>query len=315
MLKEEIVEVLKETDAQVSVSIKDLSSNQWVVPSEDIGTFAVVKSTTAPIQLKPAVDSAMADEAIAGLVVTRLKDVGGGWHRIRTDYGYEGYLHQRHMIMEEERTAYWKEQAQHVVVKAIADVMSGPKYQYHVKQVLVKGSRVRLTGRESEEWVEIERPMGDTGWIRRDFLQPYLVPTNNVKGRDEELLRKKLVETALSYRGSQYRWGGRTPLGLDCSGLTSISYLLNGLLIYRDAVLKEEYLKPISLEDIGPADLIYFPGHIAMYVGGGRYVHSRASANGVIINSLNPEDEDYDGPLKASITGVGTIFRHKEAEE
>ncbi|ABR48227.1 NLP/P60 protein [Alkaliphilus metalliredigens QYMF] len=277
--------------------------------------LALVKSTTAPIQLKPAPDSEMADEAIAGMVVSRLKDSGGGWHLIRTDYGYEGYLHQRHMIMDEERAAYWKERAQDVIIKASADVLAGPRYQYHVKQTLVRGSRIILTGRESEEWTEVERPGGDKGWIRKDFAQPYLYPTNDPSNGEEQLLRKKLVQTALSYQGSQYRWGGRTPIGLDCSGLTSISYLLNGLLIYRDAVLKETFLNPISLEEIKPADLIYFPGHIAMYIGGDKYIHSRASANGVIINSLNPEHGDYDGPLKESITGVGTIFRQKEAGE
>ncbi len=90
--------------------------------------------------------------------------------------------------------------------------------------------------------------------------------------------------------------------------LTSISYLLNGITIYRDAIIKEEYVREITLEELNEGDLIYFPGHIAMYIGEGIYIHSRASANGVTFNSLNEQDDNYDHELKKQITGVATVF-------
>ncbi|SMP54638.1 serine hydrolase [Anoxynatronum buryatiense] len=274
--------------------------------------LAVVAPTTAPIQLHPHFQSEMADEAISGMVVTRLRSMGGGWHHIRTDYGYEGYLHETQLVMDENRADRWQTLAGHLIMHPLADVMAGPKYQYHVIQTLTRGSRVQLTGRVSEDWSEVMLPAGETGWVRTAFIspmKPLLPPGTTPGGEEAAALRRKLMETALAYGGTQYRWGGRTSLGIDCSGLCSMAYLLNGLVIYRDAVMKEEYLKPIPMEAIQPADLIFFPGHIAMYLGEGKYIHSRASANGVVINSLNPGDSDYDGPLKESITGAGTIFR------
>ena len=42
-------------------------------------------------------------------------------------------------------------------------------------------------------------------------------------------LRAKLVDGALAYLDCPYRWGGRTPAGVDCSGLCHTAYLLQGL--------------------------------------------------------------------------------------
>lgn len=59
-----------------------------------------------------------------------------------------------------------------------------------------------------------------------------------------------------------------------------------------------------------PGDLLYFPGHTAMYLGEGRYIHStaRCGSDGVVINSLRPEDPDYREDLDKGMTAVGSIF-------
>ena len=50
-------------------------------------------------------------------------------------------------------------------------------------------------------------------------------------------------------------------MGIDCSGLISMVYLLNGIVIYRDATLKDGFgLSPIPVELAKPGDVLYFPG-------------------------------------------------------
>lgn len=267
----------------------------------------VILSTTAPINLRPEKTSEMADEGIAGMVVEVKKRINEEWYLIKTDYDYEGFIHRDHLLLSEEIAEEWSKNAAHMIIGRSADVLEGPKYQRALVQLLVRGARVQITGKTEKDWVEIKLPDGKTGWVRESFIAKIPEREEHPKGREEEL-RRKVVETALSYQDTQYRWGGRTPLGIDCSGLTSISYLLNGITIYRDAIIKEEYVREITLEELNEGDLIYFPGHIAMYIGEGIYIHSRASANGVTFNSLNEQDDNYDHELKKQITGVATVF-------
>ena len=90
-----------------------------------------------------------------------------------------------------------------------------------------------------------------------------------------------------------------------------MSYMLCGVLTYRDAKIVEGFpVHPILKENLQKGDLIYFPGHIAMYIGNGEYIHSTAKdgSDGVVINSLNEDDENYREDLPKIITAYGSIF-------
>ncbi|MFQ9395879.1 MAG: NlpC/P60 family protein [Lachnospiraceae bacterium] len=50
-----------------------------------------------------------------------------------------------------------------------------------------------------------------------------------------------MVASAREFLGTQYRWGSKSSQGIDCSGLAFVSYLDNGLLIYRDASIEAGY--------------------------------------------------------------------------
>ena len=267
--------------------------------------YGIAKYGVVPIKSKPDMKSELADEILFGMTVKLLEEKDNGWYYIETSYNYNGYINESDLYLYGEEGLEWDGQADHVINWKVVDVLKEPKYQsYSIKQ-LTKGSIVKLSGKEKEDWQEIIFPDGEKGWIRKEWITHRI---RNGKNIDEETFRKNVVHTALSYLGTQYRWGGKSPLGIDCSGLCSISYFINGIIIYRDAEIKEGYnVRRISIEDIKPGDLIYYPGHITMYIGEGKYVHSTGSSGGVVINSLNPEDEDYREDL-ADIKEVGSIF-------
>lgn len=69
----------------------------------------------------------------------------------------------------------------------------------------------------------------------------------------------KIVETAFLYLNAPYLWGGKTPFGIDCSGLTQMVYKLNGYKLLRDASQQVTQGEALAfIEEAEPGDLAFF---------------------------------------------------------
>ncbi|MBT9778700.1 NlpC/P60 family protein [Clostridium sp. MCC353] len=265
--------------------------------------------------------SSIADEGLYGMAVRIMGEEVNGYLPVETHYGYRGYVERLAVLpVSLQELKDWDRDCIRAVDASCADVLSVPKVRGIRLASLLRGSLIEmLPERENDGWSAVRLVDGARGYIRTQFLmekkfkQSFLwegiLPQVHIG--DEAEFRRNLVRTAVKYMGVQYRFGGKSSMGLDCSGLTSMTYMLNGILIYRDAVIKEGYpVKEIPFVKRRPGDLLYFPGHIAMYMGNGRYIHStgRAGSGGVVVNSLNPEDLDYREDLAAGLLGAGSIF-------
>lgn len=270
---------------------------------------AIVKVPVCPLLAAPTRESTLEDEALYGMVVEILEAPAPGWYRVRTHYSYEGIVSADDLIVGDEAADAWEALPKKVIRnKNFCDVLSAPKVQGWILAALPRGAVVSPVGQPEKGWQQVLLADGRTGFLPESILSDYhTVPLS----QNEAVLRRALVDAAMLYRGTHYRWGGKSPMGIDCSGLVSMAYMLCGILIYRDADIREGFpIHEIPIEAVKPGDLLFFPGHVAMYIGHGRYCHStgRNGDNGFAVNSLIPSDPDYRADLRENITQVGSYF-------
>lgn len=260
---------------------------------------AVVVKNIAPLMQEPDRASELADEVLFGMLVDILEDMGE-WLHIKTQYNYMGYLHKADVIIDENNT--WERYDKHFIIAAFADVLSEPHYSARAIITITRGSSVALTGEEEGKWTRLILPGGETGWIRKEALQ-------NQKSESGTALRQAIVDTALLYMGTQYRWGGKSPLGIDCSGLSSMAYMLNGIVLPRDSDIQMDFMKKVERRQSRPGDLLFFPGHVAIYIGEDKFIHATGADAVVKINSLNKDSKLYRKDLDEKYICTGTVFR------
>ncbi|NCE64877.1 peptidase [Pseudoflavonifractor sp. 524-17] len=270
---------------------------------------ALIRLPVCPLQLRPHRQGERADEVLCGYAVEVLEDTRSGWYLVRTPYGYTGYAPAEALRFGAAWAAYWEGLPKRTVSRAFCDVLARPQTEAWVLDTLTRGALVAPEGEaDGSGWQKVVLCDGREGYVRTGFLMPrHTAPAY----REENALRAALARTAQSYLGTPYRWGGKSPLGIDCSGLTAMAYLLNGITIFRDARIEEGFpIRPISQARMDVGDLLYFPGHVALYLGGGRYIHAtaRPGSDGVVINSLTPASPDYRADLAQTLTAVGSYF-------
>ncbi|WP_241159517.1 NlpC/P60 family protein [Adlercreutzia sp. ZJ176] len=88
------------------------------------------------------------------------------------------------------------------------------------------------------------------------------------------LSKDAVVNAALSQLGVPYIWGGTTPgVGLDCSGLTQYCYRQAGISIPRNSEEQASFGRKVPVSEAVPGDILWRPGHVAIYIGGDQYIH------------------------------------------
>ena len=100
------------------------------------------------------------------------------------------------------------------------------------------------------------------------------------------------IGTALAQIGVPYVWGGSTPAGFDCSGLVAYAAASAGVSLPRTSQQQSTVGHMVSLSALQPGDLLFWGGvgsatHVALYIGGGRYVHAPQPGQSVTTQSMS----------------------------
>ncbi|WP_186672509.1 C40 family peptidase [Sporosarcina sp. BP05] len=101
-----------------------------------------------------------------------------------------------------------------------------------------------------------------------------------------------LVNTAQSYIGTPYSYGGTTTSGFDCSGYTQFVFKKQGISIPRTTDQQYATGTSVAKSDLKTGDIVFFNtsgsgvSHDGIYIGSGKFIHS-SSSKGVMISSIN----------------------------
>lgn len=114
---------------------------------------------------------------------------------------------------------------------------------------------------------------------------------------------KSAVALAESYLGTPYVWGGEKPGGFDCSGLLQYTWAQKGVSIPRTTYDQFKTGQSVPRSKLQPGDAVFFkgsdskdglPGHVGMYIGGGRFIEAPHTGAVVRISTLAGRS-DYQG--------------------
>jgi NlpC/P60 family len=111
------------------------------------------------------------------------------------------------------------------------------------------------------------------------------VPTNTLGGQ--------AVALAYQFLGIPYVWGGSTPAGFDCSGLTMYVYRQLGIKLGHYTGFQYYEGRRVPRDQLEPGDLVFFhansigvPQHEGMYIGNGSFIHAPHTGDVVRVSSL-----------------------------
>jgi hypothetical protein len=118
------------------------------------------------------------------------------------------------------------------------------------------------------------------------FLAPTTLPSNATLGG-------QAVALAYSFLGVPYVWGGESPAGFDCSGLTMYVYRQLGIKLGHYTGFQYYEGLRVPRDQLQPGDLLFFhansagvPQHEGMYIGNGSFIHAPHTGDVVKVSSL-----------------------------
>ena len=97
------------------------------------------------------------------------------------------------------------------------------------------------------------------------------------------------VTIAESFIHTPYLWGGKSGLGIDCSGLVQLALMMTGRMVLRDTDMQQATIgKDIAPEDgLQRGDLVFWKGHVAIMVDSGTLIHANGASMDVRKENLD----------------------------
>jgi cell wall-associated NlpC family hydrolase len=248
------------------------------------GVRRQVEASSLPLRREPRFDAILDSEALFGETLTLFDESEGwAWVQLARD-GYVGYLPSEGLTSAV-TTPTHRVAALRTYVYASPDIKTPPLALLSLNALLSgAGEEGRFLALQSGGFVIAE----------------------HVRKLDEP--SRDFVDVALGFRGTPYLWGGRTSLGVDCSGLVQLASEAAGLSCPRDADMQAHevgrQLDRQGADALARGDLVFWDGHVGIMTGAHDLVHASAYQMMVVEEPLAEARARIASSKGGEITGV-----------
>lgn len=228
------------------------------------GTEQEVIAGIVPVRKEPSHGAPLLTEALCGERVTvyETDEEGWAWGQLQSD-GYVGWLPAVALLAPQAPPT-------HKVAALRTLAFPGPSIKLPPTDALPLGAQVAVA-REQDSFAVT----GSGFYLPTRHLAPLAA------------VEADFVAVAERFAGVPYLWGGKSSLGLDCSGLVQVALTACGVKCPRDSDMQESALgKPASLAGLQSGDLIFWKGHVAIARGRNSMIHANAFHMAVAIEPV-----------------------------
>lgn len=295
----EAKKALLDSLSHIDIEVVD---NIEVLPTAELGeeVYALVNNSVSNLRSTPRHSAQLTTQALLGMPLQVLKK-DGGWYYVRTPEDYLAWVDAGgiHRVNESGLDA-WNDADKIIFTNTYGFSYRSASSSSQKVSDLAAGNILKLTG-SNGNYYQISYPDGRTAYVAKDEAQPFDEWNQNLQATQQAL-----VETAHDMMGIPYLWGGTSTKGVDCSGFTKTIYLMNGLVIPRDASQQVHAGELIDEEqnwgNLEPGDLLFFGSeatenssrrvvHVGMWIGNDEFIHSSRQ---VRVSSVDSTAENYD---------------------
>jgi len=149
-----------------------------------------------------------------------------------------------------------------------------------------------LYGENSGDFLRVNSKRYGFVYVEKSNLIPHIGAKS-----DPQTIKSLFRSETEKFLSVPYLWGGRSFFGIDCSGFSQTIMRRFNIDLPRDSKDQMKIGTEVSRDDIELGDLLFYPGHVAMALSNGLFIHSSSSNGGVAINSFDKNSPIYSENL------------------